>query len=106
MTGPWIVERYNDRYVVSKSGSPLIFLSRRTQELAQKACDEANERHRLDLIREAAPEMFQLLKDLYNYGYVNFEDHDRVAAVIAKAEGRSTPTADIETSPPPKETRP
>lgn len=63
MTGPWVVERQDDQWVVTRGGSALVFLWRDTEALAQKACDEANERHRLNLIREAAPELLAALKD-------------------------------------------
>lgn len=38
----------------------------------------------------AAPDLLAVLRDLYEHGYTTMEDHDRVRAIIEKAEGRDS----------------
>lgn len=93
--GPWAVEPSDGRWVVKRPGSSVIFMFRKTQALAQKAADEANERWRRDLVREAAPDMLaviqRMLRDLTHDGpsaaIATLNTHGRAA--VAKAEGRS-----------------
>jgi hypothetical protein len=64
-SGPYTVESTRSGFVVvhrpGNLGVNSIYTYCRTQEAAEQACDEANERARLDRIREAAPVLLAAL---------------------------------------------
>ena len=57
-------------------------MSKHTKGVTSSEVDEAYAR-----LMEAAPEMLELLIDLYEHGYTTSHDHDRVAAMITRITG-------------------
>lgn len=78
--GPWRVDRRAHTRVVAGIDDTIATTGCQSDLSDQW---EANAR-----LIAAAPEMLALLRDLYDHGYTTSHDHDRVAAMITKAEGQ------------------
>ena len=92
--GPWLIGGARYVYAAGQDGANICAVGEPRAsttvgytplELGSKDNEEAYANARLIA---AAPDMLALLKDLHSHGYTTSQDHDRVAAMIAKAEGR------------------